>query len=45
MEFVSGGLRGGEWNSAMVGLPFLMRGSSAGAIGKIARITLAEDGP
>ena len=45
MEFVSGGLKGGEWNSAMVGLPSLTRGTSAGKIDKIASTTPAEDGP
>ena len=34
-----GGLKGGEWNSAMVGFPFLMIGGSAGTIGKIAEPT------
>jgi hypothetical protein len=45
MEFVSGGLKGGEWNSSNVGVKFTMAGRVTGKIGKIARTTPAEDGP
>ena len=45
MEYASAGRMGGEWNSANVGVTFTTEASGSGETGKIARTTLAEDGP